>query len=202
MKVVVLFVVATVTPPRRWGQRTEERGEEPRTVRWRFRRSWVAGTGANFTFFTGGEKLTFFIRGWLGTEGPGTEAGCRPGRPRTGGTPGTTGTEEITGFNLSTDTESDLSPILRKKKILRTSENSIGPSVQRRQLSFWGIISDKNKLCRALGKGWGCSWGIMWWQGGPEKPRTACSCSTLQRKPTRGSSECSRNSPGRGRFEP
>ena len=39
------------------------------------------------------------------------EASFRQGRPRTGGTPGTTGTEDITGFNLSTDTEFDLSPI-------------------------------------------------------------------------------------------
>ena len=39
------------------------------------------------------------------------EAGTRRGQPRTGGTPGTTGLEEKTGFNLSTDTESVLSPI-------------------------------------------------------------------------------------------
>ena len=38
------------------------------------------------------------------------EAGFRRGRCGTSGTRGTTGTEEITGFNLSTDTESNLSP--------------------------------------------------------------------------------------------
>ena len=41
------------------------------------------------------------------------EAGTRQGRPRTGGTPGTTGAEEKTGFSLSTDTESCFSPIWR-----------------------------------------------------------------------------------------
>ena len=69
-----------------------------------------AGIGENLTFFTG-EKVTFFTGGQSLTEGPGMEAGIRPGRPRTGGTPGTMGTEEKTGFNLSTDTESDFSPI-------------------------------------------------------------------------------------------
>ena len=39
------------------------------------------------------------------------ETGTKPGRPCLGGTPGTTGLEEKTGFNLSTDTESVLSPI-------------------------------------------------------------------------------------------
>ena len=39
------------------------------------------------------------------------EVGLRQGQPQTGGTPGTTRTEDITGFNLSTDTESDLSLI-------------------------------------------------------------------------------------------
>ena len=39
------------------------------------------------------------------------EAGFRRGRPWRGGTPGTTGVEEKTGFNLSTDTESGFSPI-------------------------------------------------------------------------------------------
>ena len=69
-----------------------------------------AGTGENLTFFTG-EKVTFFTGGQSLTEGPGMEAGIRRGQPKTGGTPGTIGTEEKTGFNLSTDTESDFSLI-------------------------------------------------------------------------------------------
>ena len=51
------------------------------------------------------------------------EAGFRQGQPQTGGTPGTTGTEEITGFNLSTETESDLSPIWIKKNSLSVGEH-------------------------------------------------------------------------------
>ena len=69
-----------------------------------------AGTGENLTFFTR-EKVTFFTGGQSLTEGPGMEAVNRQGRPQTGGTPGIMGTEEKTGFNLSTDTESDFSPI-------------------------------------------------------------------------------------------
>ena len=46
---------------------------------------------------------------------PGMEAGTRRGLPCTGGTPGTTGSEEKTGFNLSTDTASFLSPICSTK---------------------------------------------------------------------------------------
>ena len=50
------------------------------------------------------------------------EAGFRRGQPLTGGTPGTTGTEDIPGFNLSTDTESDLSPICKTKIFFKSFE--------------------------------------------------------------------------------
>ena len=113
-KVVVKLARATVTPPRRWGRRTAEKGAEPQADRWGFRRSCKAGTRENLTFLTG-EKVTFFTGGRSLTEGPGMEAGTSWGRPWTGGTPGTTGTEEKTGFSLSTDTESCLSPIRRTK---------------------------------------------------------------------------------------
>ena len=43
------------------------------------------------------------------------EAGSRQGHPRGGGTARIIGTEEKTAFSLSTDTESDLSPIWRIK---------------------------------------------------------------------------------------
>ena len=102
----VVFVVATAAPPRRWGRKTAERGGEPWTVWQGFRRSCVAGTGAKLTFFTGGR---------LGTGGLDTEAGTTRNRPQRGGTAGTTGKEKITGLNLSTETESDLSPIWRIK---------------------------------------------------------------------------------------
>ena len=55
------------------------------------------------------------------------EAGFRHGQPQTGGTPGTTGTEEITGFNLSTDTESDLSQILITKNFSERRRTQYGP---------------------------------------------------------------------------
>ena len=86
--------------------RGKQRGWEPWTNWWGFRWSCVAGTWAKLTFFTGGH---------LGTGGMDTKAGTRWGRPRRGDTAGTTGTEDITGFNLSTETESDLSPIWRIK---------------------------------------------------------------------------------------
>ena len=113
-KVVVKLARATVTPPRRWGQRTAEKGEEPWADRWGFRQSCVAGTGEKLNFFIR-EKVTFFTGGRPLTEGPGMEAGTRRGWPQTGGTPGSTGVEEKTGFSLSTDTESCLSPIWRTK---------------------------------------------------------------------------------------
>ena len=72
------------------------------------------------------------------------EAGFRQGRPQTGGPPGTTGTEEITGFNLSTDTESDLS--LGNNKFLCASENTIRSDVEKRQQRFRCVISYKHKL--------------------------------------------------------
>ena len=47
-----------------------------------------------------------------------TEAGTNRGNPQGGGTAGVTGTKEITGFNLSTDTESDLSQTWRTTNFL------------------------------------------------------------------------------------
>ena len=44
-----------------------------------------------------------------------TKVGTNQGLPRGGGTAGVTGTEEKTGFNLSTETESDPSPLCRTK---------------------------------------------------------------------------------------
>ena len=123
--------LATVTPPRRGGRRTAERDGESWTVWWGFWRSCVAGTGENLTFFTR-EKVTFFTGEWSLTGGPGMEAGFRRGQPLTGGIPGTTGTENLTGFNLSTDTESDLSPIWIKKKNFRMLDNLIRSSVEKR----------------------------------------------------------------------
>ena len=122
-KVIVKFLVATVTPPRRWGWRTAKRGGEPQTVWWGFRQSCAAGTGENLTFFTG-KKVTFFTgeRSWTG--GLGMETGFRGGRSHTGGTLGTSGTEDITGFNLSTDTESDLSSIWITKYFSECQEHN------------------------------------------------------------------------------
>ena len=80
-----------------------EIGKIPCTVQRGFRRSFVAGTRtANLTFFSG--------RG-TGSGGLGTEVGTRRGRLQGGGTAGVTGEAEMTGFSLSKDTESDLSPI-------------------------------------------------------------------------------------------
>ena len=97
--------------------RMEDSRERQNTSSWQVRiptELW-AGTWENLTFFTG-EKVPFLTRGQSWTGGPGMEAGFRRGQPQTGGTPGTTRTEEITDFNLSTDTESDLSPIWITKK--------------------------------------------------------------------------------------
>ena len=123
----VVFVVASDSPQK---MRTE-RGGEPWTVQW----SCVAGTGA---------KLTFFTRGCLGTGGPGTEAGIRRG-----GLAETTEEEEKTGFSLSTETESDLSPTWRTKNFVDRWRTlySIGTSVERGQRRFRSIVVDKNKLC-------------------------------------------------------
>ena len=60
-----------------------------------------------------------------------TEAGNRQGCPGGGGTAGVTGTEEKTVFSLSTDIESDLSPIWRKK-ILKPLKYPVGISVEGR----------------------------------------------------------------------
>ena len=129
------------------------------------------------------------------------EAGFRQGQPRTGGTPGTTGTEEITSFNLSTETESDLS-LIWIKKFLRMLENMIRSSVEKRQRRFRGIISNKHELSihQSSRKRLRLMLRDHVMSGGPEKPWTACS--TLRRKPSGGSSGCSRNSPGRNKLEP
>ena len=94
-----------VLPPHK--VRPEGGGERQRTltVQQGFWRSFVAGTGtANLTFFIG--RLT-------GLGGCLTEAGTKQGWPGGGGTAGVTGEADITGFRLSKDKESDLSPIWR-----------------------------------------------------------------------------------------
>ena len=110
-----------------------------------------AETGVNLTVFTGGRPgsggpITKTGSG-RGPVGLGTKADTRQGRRRRVGTAGTKGTEEITGFSLSTESESDLSLIWRKKKCLRLSEHSKGSSVQRRQRRLQGVVQYKNKLC-------------------------------------------------------
>ena len=52
---------------------------------------------------------------WTETGGIVAEPETRQGHSQGGGTAGVTGMEKNTGFNLSTDTESDLSQIWRIK---------------------------------------------------------------------------------------
>ena len=52
-----------------------------------------------------------------------------------------TGVGEIKSFNLSTDTESDLSPIWI---LLTASENLVQTSVKGSQQRFRGVITNKN----------------------------------------------------------
>ena len=83
-----------------------ERSGEPRTVWQGFQQGCVIGTGT--------ENQIFFFWRRTGSGGLVMEAGTNRVRPRGGGMAGVTGLEEITGFSLSTETESDLSPIWRK----------------------------------------------------------------------------------------
>ena len=75
------------------------------------------------------------------------EAGIRRECPRVGGTARVTGTEEKTAFSLSTDTESDLSLIWRKR-FLKPLKYPVGTSVERSLQRFRSIISDEDKLSR------------------------------------------------------
>ena len=56
-----------------------------------------------------------------------TETGTNQGHPQGRGRAEVTGTEEITSFNLSTDTESDLSPTWRTKNFLQRLRTLKGP---------------------------------------------------------------------------
>ena len=88
--------------------RTEDSGERWRTLNCPVRipaelRSWNLS------------KTHFLHQRTSRNQGLGKEAGTRRGRPPRGGLAGTTGVEEKTGFNLSTETESVLSQIWIKK---------------------------------------------------------------------------------------
>ena len=80
-----------------------EIGEGPQTLQKGFWRSVVAGTGT--------VNLTFFSRRRTGSGGQGRETETRQGHPQGEETAGVIREAEMTGFRLSTDTESDLSSI-------------------------------------------------------------------------------------------
>ena len=104
-----------------------------------------------------------------------------------------TRTEESTGFNLSTDTESNLSPTWRTK-LLAAFEDLLRASEEQWQWRFRGIVTNKHKPS--------CQEGLrqrlrvkrrdhmMMW-----RPRE----STFRKKTSEGNSKCSINLPGRDR---
>ena len=84
-------------------EETAERGREPQTIRQGLRwRCEAEGEVVNRTFFFGRR---------IGSRSTETARGNNQGHHQGEGRAGSTGTEEQTGFTLSTETESDLSPI-------------------------------------------------------------------------------------------